>query len=234
MDAARAIQTLRYRADEYNIDKARVGLIGGSAGGYTALWLGLHDDLADPESHDPIARESTKPQCVAGTVPMCQFTAWLDLGDVPEEYRAVAEEYRRQCLNFHASQFTTTPEEVQDAAPGSELRRLIDEYSPNSQVTLDDPPLFLDYLYWDQFPVTAMPTGGNAHRPINGIPIQLAYTTLGLECHLLGVGLPVPERYYPAAKGDIVSAERNDGGRYVKGESIVAFFCDKLLDADGE
>jgi acetyl esterase/lipase len=234
MDAARAIQTLRYRADKYNIDKTRVGLIGGSAGGYTALWLGLHDDLADPGSDDPIARESTKPQCVAGTVPMCQFTPWLDLQDVPKEYRTVAEEYQKQNLGFHASQFTTTPEEVQDAAPGSELRRLIDEYNPNSQVTPDDPALLLDYLYFNQFPVTAMPTGVNAHRPINGVPIQLAYRKLNLECHLLGVGLPVPEKYYPAAKGDTISADEDDGGRYKKGEGIVAFFCDKLLDDDAE
>src|SRR5690348_15886726 len=30
-----------------------------------SLWLALHDDLADPKSDDPIARESTRLSCAA-------------------------------------------------------------------------------------------------------------------------------------------------------------------------
>ncbi len=55
-DAARALQTLRSKAKEWNIDPTRVGATGGSAGACTSLWLALHDDLADPKSADPIAR----------------------------------------------------------------------------------------------------------------------------------------------------------------------------------
>ena len=43
----------------------RVGATGGSAGACTSLWLALHDDLADPKSSDPIARESTRLTCAA-------------------------------------------------------------------------------------------------------------------------------------------------------------------------
>ena len=35
----------------------RVGSTGGSAGACTSLWLAFHDDLADPSSPDPAARE---------------------------------------------------------------------------------------------------------------------------------------------------------------------------------
>lgn len=59
-DAARALQFLRSKAEELNIDKKRIGATGGSAGGATTLWLALHDDLADPDSDDPVARESTR------------------------------------------------------------------------------------------------------------------------------------------------------------------------------
>src|SRR5436190_15865617 len=59
-DAARALQTIRAKASEWNIDKTRIGATGGSAGACTSLWLALHDDLADPKSEDPIARESTR------------------------------------------------------------------------------------------------------------------------------------------------------------------------------
>ena len=59
-DAARALQTLRAKAKEWNLDPARVGATGGSAGACTSLWLALHDDLADPASADPVARQSSR------------------------------------------------------------------------------------------------------------------------------------------------------------------------------
>ncbi len=55
-DAARALQTLRANAQKWNLDPARVGATGNSAGACTSLWLALHDDLADPQSQDPVAR----------------------------------------------------------------------------------------------------------------------------------------------------------------------------------
>src|SRR6185503_20213686 len=64
-DAARALQTIRSKAKEWNLDPKRVGATGGSAGACTSLWLSFHDDLADPKSSDPIARESTRLTCAA-------------------------------------------------------------------------------------------------------------------------------------------------------------------------
>ena len=59
-DAALALQTVRSKAAEWNIDKTRIGASGGSAGACSSLWLAFHDDMADPKSRDPIARESTR------------------------------------------------------------------------------------------------------------------------------------------------------------------------------
>jgi acetyl esterase/lipase len=67
MDAARALQFVRYKAKEWNVDKDRIALTGGSAGGATSLWLSFHDDLADPDNADPVLRESTKPMCALTT-----------------------------------------------------------------------------------------------------------------------------------------------------------------------
>ena len=64
-DAARAIQFLRSKAGEWNIDPERVGATGGSAGACSSLWLALHDDMAKPDSPDPIARQSTRLTCAA-------------------------------------------------------------------------------------------------------------------------------------------------------------------------
>ena len=64
-DAARALQTIRSKAKEWNLDPKRVGATGGSAGACTSLWLALHDDLADPQASDPIARQSSRLTCAA-------------------------------------------------------------------------------------------------------------------------------------------------------------------------
>ncbi len=64
-DAARALQFVRSKAAEWNIDKERIGASGGSAGACSSLWLAFHPDLADPRSDDPVARESTRLWCAA-------------------------------------------------------------------------------------------------------------------------------------------------------------------------
>jgi acetyl esterase/lipase len=64
-DCARAIQVLRHRAKEWNLDPKRFAATGGSAGAGTSLWLGFHDDLADPKNEDPVLRESTRLSCMA-------------------------------------------------------------------------------------------------------------------------------------------------------------------------
>src|SRR6185369_8985296 len=65
LDAARALQTIRSKANEWNVDPKRVGATGGSAGACTSLWLSLHNDIADPTSSDPVARESSRLTCAA-------------------------------------------------------------------------------------------------------------------------------------------------------------------------
>jgi len=64
MDSARAIQFARHKAREWNIDPKRVAASGGSAGAGTSLWIGYHDDMADPSSDDPVLRESTRLSCM--------------------------------------------------------------------------------------------------------------------------------------------------------------------------
>jgi hypothetical protein len=59
-DAKRCLQFIRYNALDYTINKARVGMFGGSAGGGMTLWLGYKADQADASAADPVLRESTK------------------------------------------------------------------------------------------------------------------------------------------------------------------------------
>lgn len=59
-DAGRAIQFIRSKAAEWGVDRKRIAAYGGSAGAGTSLWLGSHDDLANPAAEDPVLRESTR------------------------------------------------------------------------------------------------------------------------------------------------------------------------------
>ena len=54
-DAARAIQFIRSKAKEWNINPDRIALTGGSAGACTSMWILCHDDLADLDSRRPCA-----------------------------------------------------------------------------------------------------------------------------------------------------------------------------------
>ena len=59
-DCRRAIQFLRSKAQSWNLDEDRFGAFGGSAGRAACMYLGFHDDMARPDSADPIERESTR------------------------------------------------------------------------------------------------------------------------------------------------------------------------------
>ncbi len=59
-DAKRALQYIRYHADDLHIDPTKIGLQGRSAGASTSYWLGTRSDMADPNSLDPILQQSTR------------------------------------------------------------------------------------------------------------------------------------------------------------------------------
>ncbi|MBT7649570.1 MAG: alpha/beta hydrolase fold domain-containing protein, partial [Opitutae bacterium] len=52
-DARRALQFIRSKAEEWNIDKSRVAAFGGSAGAHICMWLAYSDDMAKPKRKDP-------------------------------------------------------------------------------------------------------------------------------------------------------------------------------------
>ncbi len=51
-DGARAVQYLRHRAKELNLDPKRFAAMGGSAGAGISLWLAFHDDLEGYDGED--------------------------------------------------------------------------------------------------------------------------------------------------------------------------------------
>jgi len=60
-DAARAVRTIRARADEFKIGPKRIGIMGSSAGGHVASMLMTHFDAGDTNSADVIEQQSSRP-----------------------------------------------------------------------------------------------------------------------------------------------------------------------------
>jgi len=92
-DSKRAIQFIRHHATKWNLDKTRVAAYGGSAGAGTTLWLACHDDMADPDSADPVQRESSR--LVVGGLMATQATydvlQWKDILPLKEPWTAEME-----------------------------------------------------------------------------------------------------------------------------------------------
>jgi acetyl esterase/lipase len=130
-DAARAVQFVRSKASEWNIDKKRVGATGGSAGGASTLWLAFHDDMADPSSSDPVARESTRLYCAAVEGAQSSLDP-KDLLDWMPNYTYGA----------HAFGLKNIKEMVEQR---DKIMPWIKQYSAIELVSKDDPPIGLYY-----------------------------------------------------------------------------------------
>jgi acetyl esterase/lipase len=174
-DAGRALQTIRSKAKEWNVDPKRIGATGGSAGACTSLWLALHDDLADPNKKDPIAHESTRLQCAA----VVGAQTSLD----PKELREWMPNanYAGHAFGFAASG-RSRPEEFELALTNREkILPWIKEYSPIELVTKDDPPIYLDYPNQKQLPVVGESHPDPTHSAIYGVKLAEKLQAAGVE-----------------------------------------------------
>ena len=165
-DAARALQFVRSKAEEWNIDKERIAAAGASAGACSSLWLLYQDDLADPESEDPIARESTRLYCAA--VNNAQTT--LD----PQQMKEWTPNSKYGGHAFGLKNFDQFLAERENILPW------IAEYSPYALVSAEDPPVYL--YYKGAAPSIGKPQKDPTHTANFGLKLQERCTELGLAC----------------------------------------------------
>lgn len=181
VDGARAVQFVRSMAKAWNIDPERIAVSGSSAGATLALWIALHDDLADPRSADPIARFSARVRCATPH----SGTAGLEV-DYFQQHAGVTKLGAALWQLFGA----TTQAEL--ATPAK--RTLMREASPLRHASADDPPLFLTYA---GAPAEA-PFSANAvqamwiHHVCLGLPLKSRYEALGIPCELYHAAQPPP------------------------------------------
>jgi acetyl esterase/lipase len=171
-DAAHALQFVRSKAAEWNIDKTRIAAAGASAGACSSLWLLYHDDLADPESEDPIARESTRLYCAA--VNNAQTT--LD----PKQMKEWTPNSKYGGHAFGMNSFD------QFLAEREKILPWIAKYSPYALASADDPPVYL--YYKGAAPAIGKPQKDPTHTANFGLKLQQRCKELGLKCELVHSG----------------------------------------------
>tara|TARA_R110002096_G_scaffold44229_1_gene118936 strand:+ start:1067 stop:2140 length:1074 start_codon:yes stop_codon:yes gene_type:complete len=192
-DAARGLQTIRHRASEWNINPEKVACYGGSAGAGISLWLGFHDDLADPESEDPISRQSTRIVAVGtmngqSTYDMNDFREWFGVpGLIPD--RALPLLYGIKT----------------DADWESDhVKELMADASSINHLTTDDVPVYMTYSRPNTDVTIDTNSGEWVHHVKLGLKLQVAMGELGLECLVTGPDVTPENDPYESLEGFLI------------------------------
>lgn len=166
-DCARAIQYIRRNAKRWNIDPKRLAAYGGSAGSGISQWLAFHDDMAKPQSKDPVERESTRLSCAIPFNAQCTYDPRQIKKIVPgRAYDNVA----LKLLYGLPEDWNWDEDEVDE-----KLDALLKDASPIDHLTKDDPPVFVYHLARNNKP-------GNIHHSNFGKHLKNRMDKLGIEC----------------------------------------------------
>ena len=74
-DAHRALRLVRFRAREWGVDPARLGIMGFSAGGHLVSTVGTHFDDGNPQAADPVERIGSRPDLLILAYPVISLSA---------------------------------------------------------------------------------------------------------------------------------------------------------------
>lgn len=168
-DGARAVQYLRHKAKDFNLDPARFAATGGSAGAGISLWLAFHDDLADPKSDDPVLRRSTRLSCVVSNQGQTSYDPRFIqkvVGGRAHEHPALMPFW-----GLKADELET-----------DKAFKIFDECSPIKHLTKDDAPVFLSYNGKDQ-PNDRQP-GAGIHSEKFGHALKEEMDKFGIACEV--------------------------------------------------
>jgi len=185
-DAARAIQFIRSKAAEWNLDKNRIALTGGSAGACTSMWILLHDDLADPSSDDPVERESTRVTAAA-----------VNAGQTSIDPKVIEPWLGPNVLKHRMINMAVGEATMEGALKNYDKHHdLYVEFSPYNHLDGDDPPLLM--TYGNDMTLPSKNASHGIHHPVFGLKMKEKADAVGQECHLLIQGVSKSDKYASA------------------------------------
>lgn len=182
-DAARALQFVRSKATEWNLDKKRIAATGTSAGACSSLYLAFHDDMANPKSSDPIARESTRILCAAVNGAQTSLDP-LQLKEWTPNSRYGGHAFGFMDPNDLKTRDTRFAEFLQNR---ESVLKWIKLYSPWEHVTSDDPSV---YLIYKSAPELGQDQEDPTHTANYGLKLQEHCRASGVSCELVYPNAP--------------------------------------------
>ncbi len=177
-DGARVVQYLRAHARKFYIDPQRIGVGGFSSGGVVAAWVALHNDIARPNSPDPVLRQSSR-------VSVCCLEAAqvhpIRLGDwvrYTGSDRTLLQQgiFNYILLHLYGTAFRNPIDRSQYATEAEYQKALWDyrfDTFPFYLSSPDDPPVcFLTSESDDPNRYVRKGNGGGLHSPLLMIPMK--------------------------------------------------------------
>lgn len=176
-DCARAIQFLRYRAAEWNIDPTRIGAWGGSAGAGCSVWVGAVDDLAVADHPDPVLRESSRLAVMGHTngQPTYDWARWPELLQLDADY--VFDQVGRESTRLTQMRI----DDVRFTPEGRALGAVMDYYE---QLSPDDPPFMTVNRAEDRDESMITDPSQIVHHPRAHVALYRRCVAMGLRCEI--------------------------------------------------
>ncbi|EMI15677.1 esterase/lipase-like protein [Rhodopirellula maiorica SM1] len=184
-DCARALQFLRRNAETWNIDTKRIAIGGGSAGAGLAQWLAYSPDRANPTAQDPVMRESTR---VSALILLNAQTSY--------DFRWIKQHIPGDAWMGEGLQqlFGYTIEDVDEL--NDKQLRTIEECSPLTHFSGDDPPTLLFYRRSRDPQIAVQNPMDGIHHPLFGLELEERADKWGVPCEVFTVETPKDRIFY--------------------------------------
>lgn len=170
LDAQRAIRTVRANAEQWGVDRQRVGIMGFSAGGHLAATAATHFDSGKADSTDHVQQQSSRPDFAILVYPVITMNAQTHGGS------------RRNLLGAAPSpemlKLFSNEQQVSDETPPAFLAHAVDD----KPVPIENSRLFYQALQKHNIPskLLELPSGGHGLNGYKG-PMWDAWQKQSLE-----------------------------------------------------
>jgi len=151
-----------------------------------SVWLAVHDDLANPESNDPVSRESTRLTTIIGVNSQTSndpFFIWDKIYQGTDAHTSTYDFYGIRMMPV---------ELLKEKLAKPKYRKIAYEATALNHVSNDDPPVFLIHpeslREWNGQPLPPeTPQPKYIHHIAFGKHFKDHYDELGLPCVIKGV-----------------------------------------------
>lgn len=182
----RAVQFLKYKSADWNIDKTKIAVYGQSAGAGSSLWIAFHDDIAAPLSADPVLRESSR-VAAAGAI-MTQATydlpAWETVFNGAVDKR-VARGWRVMMTPTMLDMYHLKSEKRLNEPDVLEMRRDLDMLA---MIDKSDPPVCMRTM------ASELRDGDMLHHPRHPGAVKEKCDSAGADCTIVLDSTPADKK----------------------------------------